>query len=58
MILTPKRKLPPMSEGLIEHTKETIINEIQTTSRSFVVIGTFDQWIKIPVGTDKYPNPP
>ena len=35
MILTPKRKLPPQEEGktIYEHTKETIINEIEKTEK-------------------------
>lgn len=58
MILVPKRKLPPEAGTALEHTVETVINEIETSSRSFVSISTFDHLCKLPVGTDKYPNPP
>ena len=64
MILTPKRKLQtgtPMDESvetIFEHTVETVINEIETSSRSFVNIASFENLCKLPVGTDKYPNPP
>ncbi len=60
MILTPKRKVitnTPMDEPIetiYEHTKETVINEIETSSRSFTTVSNFDYLCKIPVGTDKY----
>jgi len=64
LILTPKRKLiggtaqDEFTETIIEHTKETVIDEISYGYRSVNAKGEFGSWLKIPVGTNKYPNPP
>ena len=61
-MLTPKRKLISGTaqdanvDAIVTHTKETVINEIETSYSSFVNIARFDNLLKVPVGTDKYPN--